>query len=620
MGRMCHIRERLIARLRSSDEIVIAVVAYGCAWKFVIKGKDSQGRIVFRLVAVSSQITILKLTRTLLLASLAGLLSACSVTRVKWREPATLPAFPAQAIAPDLTASAAEALYATALEHEEKCWDSCVDLYFEVAAMTCAFSEEVPSHCRIRQLHYSALGKVISAGRRFGRFDARQGLRLEGNSDSMVIPVSHHGFVWSADDFDVVELVGDYDTHALSKPHRSSGVGLPVVVEGPTGSVRPFLTPRSIFPATILLNDLSRTTGAMSHPEFCNFRIEFHDPLREDEVQIAGANRKLAKDTSAAIAYRLEGKRQSILSDFVNPVSTTSESRLYSLEPYQPNKIPVVFVHGLLSDPFTWVEMVNELQASQGFVENYQLWFFEYPTGQAFLKSAMELREQLREAHEQFDPDGADSAFSESILVGHSMGGLISKLLVSYSDDHLWRSVANRPIEQVAMSQTMRVRVSQAFFFDPSPYVSRVIFIGTPHRGSVYARRIVGRIGAALVDEPQQLRLEHNELINCNPGVFAKEVTRRIPTSIDLLDPDSQLLTAMAQLPIHERVSLHSMIGDGRWTLGYGASDGFVPVSSAREGRESSCRFIDEKHSELNKHPDAVHELQGILKEHLLHL
>lgn len=102
--------------------------------------------------------------------------------------------------------------------------------------------------------------------------------------------------------------------------------------------------------------------------------------------------------------------------------------------------------------------MVNELQATPGFLENYQLWFFDYPTGQAFLTSAaeLELREQLRQAHDEFDPQGMDEAFANGILVSHSMGGIISKLLVSSSGDHLWFSVANRPIRQVVMPDAMQ--------------------------------------------------------------------------------------------------------------------------------------------------------------------
>ncbi len=189
--------------------------------------------------------------------------------------------------------------------------------------------------------------------------------------------------------------------------------------------------------------------------------------------------------------------------------------------------------------------MVNRLQVTDGFHDHYQLWFFEYPTGQPFLISAADLRSQIQQADEVFAPHANDESFSNAILVGHSMGGLISKLLVTSSGHRLWESVANQPIENVRMSDDMRAKVTEAFFFEPTPQVGRVVYIGTPHRGSVYAQRLLGKIGSSLVSESEDQRKNHQKLIQCNPGVFTPEITRRIPTSIDMLEPESNLLKAI---------------------------------------------------------------------------
>ena len=260
--------------------------------------------------------------------------------------------------------------------------------------------------------------------------------------------------------------------------------------------------------------------------------------------------------------------------------------------------------------------MVNELRAQPGFVDHFQIWLFEYPTGRAFLSSAASLREQLLLARGTFDPLDQDPQLSNMVLVGHSMGGLVAKLQVTASGDQLWRSVANRPLDEVVTTDEYRRELAEAFYFQPSPCVSRVVFIATPHRGSADANRLIGRIGSSLVSVSDDREQDYENLIRCNPGVFSDEVSRRVPTSIDLLEPNSQLLRAIAGLPVSCRVRMHSVIGNHCRTLFHGRSDGVVPVSSAREGRAISERFVDAIHSKTKSHPETIQELLSILGRH----
>ncbi len=165
------------------------------------------------------------------------------------------------------------------------------------------------------------------------------------------------------------------------------------------------------------------------------------------------------------------------------------------------------------------------------------------------------------------------------------------------------------------MDDPARRELSESFFFQPSDLVSRVVFIATPHRGSMYARRLIGKIGASLVQVSEEDRQAHERLMHCNPGVFSKEVSRRIPTSIDLLHPDSDLLMAIEALPVSRRVCLHSIIGDHRGTLFHGRTDGVVPVNSAREHRAVTELVVDSKHTGVNEHPESIEEVLAILYE-----
>ena len=156
----------------------------------------------------------------------------------------------------------------------------------------------------------------------------------------------------------------------------------------------------------------------------------------------------------------------------------------------------------------------------------------------------------------------------------------------------------------------------QVVFFDRSPMVSRVIFIGTPHRGSVIAQRSIGRLGSFLVEQPIDLKLSHRKLICDNPNVFSAEFSNRTPTSIDILEPNSPLLLAVDSLPVDSSVRMHSIIGCGRWMPGSGDSDGVVPVSSARKSGVVSEKLVYDKHTNLPADPVTIGEVISILHEH----
>lgn len=505
-------------------------------------------------------------------------------------------------------------LFAEANERERNCDPSCVDLYFQVAAATCGDDGPANRNCPTRVLHKAALAKLVAASQQFQRLDLQQGLRLESDGHSVRIPIALHGFVWNPSEIQRIEPIGEYTTRAIKNIHRFPGVGIPLVATAHTTAAHPFLTRNSVFAATLRMKvhgQNARDGGPLQ-----SVSLELYDPLRMTRTVGDLASVNIIRDLTAPLAYRLDSDPQTILDDFINPGSATGQSRLRTLEPYQPNKIPVVFIHGLLSNPYTWADMVNDLQAQPGFVDRFQVWVFEYPTGQSFLSSAAELRRQLREARTCFDPMQKDPKFSDMVLVGHSMGGLIAKLQITSSGEQLWRSIANRPVEQVTIPGRIRSSVVSSFFFEPSKDVSRVIYLGTPHRGSLYSRRIVGRVGSALVSVPEERVVAHRELIERNPNVFTKEVSQRIPTSIDLLEPASELLQAIHGLPIAPYARMHSIIGTSRQSLLFGASDGVVSVESAREGLELSERFVESTHAKLTKHPESIREVSLLLDCH----
>ena len=163
------------------------------------------------------------------------------------------------------------------------------------------------------------------------------------------------------------------------------------------------------------------------------------------------------------------------------------------LRPYQRGKTPVIFVHGLWANPWSWSRMIESLEADAALHDRYQFWTFGYSTGDPLPYSAALLRRDLDEVRRKFDPDGTNAAFDRMVLVGHSMGGLLTKMMVQDSGTRLWRLISDRPVDALAGEPDDRELFRRALIFKPRSEVRRVVFIATPHQREP---RRSGRTGA----------------------------------------------------------------------------------------------------------------------------
>ena len=108
---------------------------------------------------------------------------------------------------------------------------------------------------------------------------------------------------------------------------------------------------------------------------------------------------------------------------------------LFMLEPYNPNKKTIIMLHGLASSPATWVNLTNNLLADPNLQENYQVWQVFYSTNLPILENRYQIQSLIEAAYHFSDPDGINKASRNSVLIGHSMGGIISRMMLS--DDNL---------------------------------------------------------------------------------------------------------------------------------------------------------------------------------------
>src|SRR5438445_5378184 len=224
--------------------------------------------------------------------------------------------------------------------------------------------------------------------------------------------------------------------------------------------------------------------------EGANDRLELLNPLVYQTTQANGTTIPLEKDLTTPLAYGLSRSDAYVLQyeGFLSADKLQHKTGIYMLEPYQPGKIPVLLVHGLLSSPATWAKMFNDLRADPVIRQHFQFWGYLYPTGDSYFLTAADLRQRLADLRAELDPHHKDSSLDDMVCVGHSMGGLISKLLTVESGDSYWQLVSARPFDSLKLEPAARDELHRLFFFQAEPSVRRVIFLATPHHGSSLSR------------------------------------------------------------------------------------------------------------------------------------
>lgn len=464
------------------------------------------------------------------------------------------------------------------------------------------------------EIHHDSLARLLATAGENGRLVPGQGVVVHTPVGPRCIPFRMDGFAWRTGDVQRVCPVGEYNAKSLSRQYQCDGLGVPVVVQRvqPTGAYveESFLAPGAMFAATVLLRPCTSNGGEGV--------LEFFNPLHPGVPQGLPPGTELAADISAPFALREISDPQ--LGNGWIPFLTSdtpAPEGLFFVEPYQPGKIPVVFVHGLLASPHSWVEMANDLRSIPGFTDHFQLWGFRYSTGKPFLAAAARLRQDLCRAVATVDPASGDPALRNMVLIGHSMGGLICKLQATGSENILWSAFAHVPLESIVTDPATRELLRGQFYFTPQPNVRRVIYIATPHQGSAFAQRPIGQLGSTLATSDMAQIERYEQLMADNPGAFTSEALQGIPTSIEMLDPDSEILQAIAALPRNPCVRFHSIVGYGCFNLLDGPGDGVVPLESTDEPGVVSEHEVRAFHTRVHRQLETVDEVDRILREHL---
>jgi pimeloyl-ACP methyl ester carboxylesterase len=398
--------------------------------------------------------------------------------------------------------------------------------------------------------------------------------------------------------------MGTYVTEHSCK----EGVGAPTVATGRgmnENAAKDFSIPRIFYGVTALIRFEGRRAV-----------VAFEDPLATENVSLGGRRFPLAADYTVPLAVMLASAqpKKMELTRLLRPAKYAQTARISRLQPYDPNKTVVLVVHGLMDSPATWTPMVNALRGDEQIRRNYQFWFYSYPSGYPYPYSAAILRQQLDAIEKRFPMK------RKMTVIGHSMGGCISRLLITDVDDKIWMNMFRKPPEQVPMSPESKKLFTDAIIFRHRSEVGRVIFIAAPLRGSDLATNWVGRIGSSLVKSPVTLLQAGNEMMKVATFQSGDLKLKRIPNSVDTLSPENRFVKEINNIPITPGIPYHVISGD----RGKGGnkdktnpvmSDGIVPYWSSHMDGARSEIVVPSSHS-AHQNQEAIAEVKRILKQH----
>ena len=416
-------------------------------------------------------------------------------------------------------------------------------------------------------------------------------------------------------DMDTLETLVPSDTllvHGLSVRDRRPGLGAPFVA---VEKKLPGMQFAKATPGTLFMRvdgdirNLRQGGGQAS--------VELHSSYEKRVTKVRGKNIPLENDLSSQLAYSLN---QNFLWDMgrlqflKGPVI---QSGVFPTQPYSPDRIPVVFVHGTFSSPVWWAEMFNTLRSDPVLWKNYQFWYYVYDSSKQLVLSAVDLREKLSERVQDLDPQGRNAALQKMVVVGHSQGGLLTKLTAVETGDLLVKAATGKKPDELEMTPEKRGMVEKYMIYSPLPFVKRVVFISTPHRGSYLANNWVRNLVQRFVTLPQEVLKTSLQFL-----AFAGETNipgfekKKMITSLDGMSPESPGLLALADIPLATGITGHSIISIKGDEIPPDGEDGVVKYTSAHVDYAQSEFIVRTGHSSQS-HPLVIEEVRRILLAHL---
>lgn len=443
---------------------------------------------------------------------------------------------------------------------------------------------------------------------------------------TLQVTVPPEGFHWAGYGLADFASGADLEVRGLRNRYRTRGIGAPLLAALSAEAAQPlspaaaYIPPRLRIPVSALLR-IDPPDAVLKEGEV-RATLELYARGDAGEITIAGEETPLSFEPTAALAYTLEGAAiwNFELAGFFSGMFRTRIMQdlpggLIMLEPYRPAKIPLVLVHGTASSPARWAQLVNELENDPRIWAHYQIWLFIYNTGNPIGYSGGLLRKALADAERTLDPSGQDAALRQMVVIGHSQGGLLTKLTAIESGTRFWDLIAKVPFDELKANAETRELLHRSLFFEPLPFVKRVVFVATPHRGSYLAGFGFARLISRFVKLPTDLAAQLFDVVSKNEAALAVDALQAPPTSVTNMTPGNQFLRTLSDIPVAPGIAVNSIIAVKGEGPPQGGSDGVVDYESAHiEGVESE-KIVRSGHSTQDE-PDTIEEIRRILLKH----
>jgi len=409
--------------------------------------------------------------------------------------------------------------------------------------------------------------------------------------------------IWSPDYFTSFEPSTAIKEKLIKNNNHQDGIG------GSLVGVRKATPSENFAP----FRGISAPVTAMLDFKGSDATLTLRRPAKRPTALVQGKVRTLAANFSAPISY-YEPPANLLLVGLMSGLRSAhymEKTGLYFLQPYDPDRIPIVFVHGLFSTPFTWVGTINGLQADPEIRKRYQFWVFGYPTGNPILYSALRLREELAKV------DRLYPNHRPYVLVGHSMGGMLTHAQVTTVTRSMWEDdkKLGATARNIFTSNSSDSLVVRAMTFRANPRIKRVVFVCTPHRGSEIASGGMGRFGISLISLPGTVATAVKDSLTSEHIAQITGSAKRLPNSISGLKPANPTFPIVNSVPI--TVPYHSIIGDRGKGDSPNSTDGVVAYWSSHLDGAQSEKIVPGPHGSCAL-PQTVAELDRILKLHLI--
>ncbi len=415
--------------------------------------------------------------------------------------------------------------------------------------------------------------------------------------------------------------VAELEVKGLRNRYRQPGIGAPLAAKSRAlpGVTLPLpFAPMARRPVTAVVLIDSPIAGLRARK--LDARLELIETLDTSTVEINGRHVELESEPTAALAAGLAESQfwKLELQAFLgNAVGLRKDTQLVSLRPYRDSRIPAVFVHGTNSSAGRWADMVNDLLADPQLRSRYSFWFFSYDSGNPIAYSGYQLRHALTAVVDRADPARKNPCIEDMIVLGHSQGGLLTKLTVIDSGDIFWNGISSKPFDSVEMNADDKKLLGDTAFVKPLPFVREVIFLATPQQGSYLAGpQFVRRLAQYFVRLPSDLVRVGADVATFAPKGEGQLSVTKLPTSIDNMSPGNRFIKALAKIPVAPGVVAHSIISVDSDAPLDTAGDGVVKYESAHIAGVESELVVRSPHSGMQSAPQTVEEVRRIFLEH----